>query len=448
MMMNYMNFNDMEYTSDRKPFLIIAKPVGPVCNLVCRYCFYLEKKNVFPEVTSFHMPDDVLEEFIRQYIGSQDSLEIMFSWQGGEPLCAGKEFFKRAITLQEKYAYGKRISNSIQTNGTLLDDEWCDLFAAHGVLAGVSLDGPEDLHDHYRKDSRGNGSFDRVMRGISLLRKHGVDFNTLSVVSDNNVSHPIRVYDFLKDAGSFFHQYIPLVERKPSATAQVMGLNLDIPPERDAEFRTEVTPWSVSALEYGDFLISIFDEWARNDVGSVFVQPFDNALEAWFGGEASLCVFRKTCGDSMVIEHDGSVYSCDHYVYPRYRLGNIMEGSLEDLARSKRQLRFGNAKHSTLPETCLECDVRFACNGGCLKHRFGINRLNYLCEGYKCFFNHVKPYMEKMCDLLAQERSPALIMDMVRCGEAGRGKGKTGRNDPCPCGSGLKYKRCCGQRSG
>jgi uncharacterized protein len=273
-----------------------------------------------------------------------------------------------------------------------------------------------------------------------------VDFNTLTVVNDINSHHPLKVYNFLKEVGSAFHQYIPLVERIPGSRAKAKGFDLAPPPAHAGEDMAEVTSWSVEPLQYGKFLIAIFDEWVRKDVGNTFVQIFDNALGARYGGEASLCVLRETCGDAMVMEHDGSIFSCDHYVYPEYKLGNIMNVSLGEMARSQQQLRFGMAKQETLSPDCLKCGVRFTCNGGCPKHRFGESGLNYLCKGYKEFFNHVNPYMEKMSRLLEQGQAPALIMDIIRRNKTRVDARRVGRNDPCPCGSGLKYKRCCGKR--
>jgi len=381
------------------------------------------------------MPDDVLEEVVRQYIASQDRDMVHFAWQGGEPLLAGLDFFRKVLELQKKYADGKVISNSIQTNGTLLDDAWGSFFAEHRFLVGLSVDGPRDLHDIYRLDRNNRPTFDRVSKGLATLRKYNVEFNTLTVVNDKNVRYPLKVYNFLKHTGTAFFQFIPLVERYPDRRSQDLGLDLAHPPDLDDTMADtpSVTPWSVDASQFGDFLVAIFDHWVRNDVGRIFVQIFDNALAAWYEGEASLCVFRKRCGDTLLVEHDGDVFSCDHFVYPDYRLGNIMLKSLKSMAFSPAQQKFGNNKYTQLPSVCRDCDVRFACNGGCPKHRFlptpdGQGRLNYLCEGYKTFFHYVEPYMEKMCELLDNGIAPAMIMEILRQKRAASKKHKLRRH--------------------
>ena len=359
----------------------------------------------------------------------------------------GVDYFRKVIALQSKYADGRRIENGLQTNGVLLDDEWCEFLAKNQFLVGLSIDGPKKLHDRYRVDKGGAPSFDKVMRGLGCLKKHGVEFNTLSVVQRHNSQHPLEVYRFLKEVGSGFMQFIPIVERiAASPTAE--GLVLISP---DSGKPASVSEWSVEPLQYGKFLCAIFGEWVRNDVARCFVQLFDVALEAWVGMDSSLCVFRRTCGDAMVIEHNGDVYSCDHYVYPENRLGNIMESPLRSMVSGARQRKFGQDKLDTLPRCCRECEVRFACNGECPKHRFihmpeGEGGLNYLCAGYKLFFNHIDPFMKFMAKELHAERPPANVMAWI--GEQDRraaGRRRTGRNDPCPCGSGSKYKKCCGR---
>jgi uncharacterized protein len=409
------------------PFSVLGKPIGPLCNLSCRYCFYLEKEKLYPHAAGkagWAMSDAVLDAYIRQYIeAAQDAPAVTFVWQGGEPTLVGVEFFARALEIQKKYAGGKRIENSLQTNGVLLDDRWCEFLAASRFLVGLSIDGPRALHDRYRVDRAGAPTFDKVLQGIQFLQKHGVEFNTLTVVQSDNSKHPLAVYRFLKEVGSRFLQFIPIVER-------------------DAE--DEVTPWSVEPQQYGRFLCSIFDEWVRNDVGRVYVQLFDVALEAWAGLPSSLCVFGPTCGDALVVEHNGDVYSCDHYVYPQNRLGNLTKTPLEALARSQQQHGFGQAKTANLPSYCLQCRYLSACNGECPKHRFmktpaGEPGLNYLCPAYKRFFAHVDPYMAFMAGELANQRPPANVMNWTP-----GPPGKIGRNDACPCGSGQKYKKCCG----
>jgi serine-type anaerobic sulfatase-maturating enzyme len=429
-----------------RAFHIMTKPMGPICNLDCRYCFYLEKENLYPAKTNWAMPEDVLETYVRGYIQSQNVPQISFAWQGGEPTLLGVEYFEKVVELQEKYADGKRIENAFQTNGVLLDDQWCEFLSKNRFLVGVSIDGPQQLHDHYRVDKGGQPTFKRVMRGLGYLKKHGVEFNTLTVVQRHNSRHPLEVYRFLRENGSGFVQFIPIVERIANSP-NPDGLVL-ISPESDASAR--VSEWSVEPLQYGKFLCAIFDEWVRNDVGRCFVQMFDVALESWMGYPASLCVFRETCGSAMAIEHNGDLYSCDHFVYPENKLGNIMESPLSSLVNSTRQHKFGQDKLDTLPRYCRECDVRFACNGECPKHRFirtpdGEDGLNYLCAGYKRFFHHIDPYVRFMAGELQQGRAPANVMEWVRMrDEEGSGNSQPGRNDPCPCGSGKKYKKCCG----
>jgi len=427
-------------------FHVIAKPIGPLCNLDCKYCFYLEKEKLYPNQTSWAMSDEVLESYIRNYITQQQAPVISFAWQGGEPTLLGTDFFRKVVEYQRKYADGKRIENAFQTNGVLLDDDWGELLATEGFLVGLSIDGPRDLHDHYRVDRGGAPSFNRVTRGLEYLKKHSVEFNTLTCIQRHNSYHPLEVYRFFKEIGSTFMQFIPIVERvTPEPGAD--GLTLV---SASSPGPAEVSEWSVEPAQFGTFLCSIFDEWVRQDVGSHFVQVFDVALEAWVGMEPSLCVFRETCGSAMAIEHNGDLYSCDHYVYPENRLGNIMDNPLGSMVASAQQRKFGQDKRDTLPRYCRECEVRFACNGECPKHRFlktpqGEAGLNYLCAGYKKFFNHIDPYMRFMAAELREQRPPANVMNWTRLGDMKKsGKRRPGRNDPCICGSGKKYKRCCG----
>jgi uncharacterized protein len=437
-------------------FHIMTKPIGPICNLDCRYCFYLEKEAMYhqegrKEQPSWQMPDDVLETYIRQYIAQQDVPEISFAWQGGEPTLLGVRFFRRVVELQRKYAEGKRIQNALQTNGTLLDNEWGAFLAEEGFLVGLSIDGPQDLHDAYRVDKQGRPTFEAVMGGLEVLKKHGVEFNTLTVVHRANARQPERVYRFLKEIGSGFMQFIPLVERttqEPQPSANGLIQLALAPPPRVGDPRSPVTEWSVRAEDWGQLLITIFDAWVRSDVGRIFVQHFDVALGIWAGAGASLCVFSETCGKALAIEHNGDVYSCDHYVYPAYRLGNIREKPLVEMVHSPEQTRFGQDKADLLPRYCRECEVRFACNGECPKHRFlrtpdGEFGLNYLCAGYKRFFKHIAPYMERMAALLRAGRAPAEIMRPLQQQARQQAWKTVGRNDPCPCGSGKKYKQCC-----
>ena len=422
---------------DGRPFHLLTKPIGPICNLNCQYCFYLEKERLYPGENQWRMSDPVLAEYIRQYIQSQPGPEIHFAWQGGEPTLLGVNFFRQAVAWQQKFAAGKTIFNAIQTNGTLLDDEWCEFLASCQFLVGLSVDGPQELHDQYRVDKRQQPTFRQVMRGLDLLKKHGVQFNTLTVVHRANSRQPLAVYRFLQSIGSQFLQFIPLVERavpdsQPATFAfaepPIPGRPTDSQPQAPVSdpapgaassgLAPTVTPWSVEAGQYGNFLCAIFDEWVRHDVGKTFVQLFDVALGNWMGLGSSLCVFAETCGAAMAIEHNGDVYSCDHYVYPRYRLGNVMNRNLGAMVNSPAQLKFGNDKRDSLPGFCRRCEVRFACNGECPKHRFmptpdGEDGLNYLCPAYKMFFNHIDPCMKTMVRLLQNDEAPARIMELL-----------------------------------
>jgi uncharacterized protein len=425
-------------------FHILTKPIGPICNLGCEYCFYLEKEVLYPDASKWAMPDDVLERYIDQYIAAQPGDTVHFAWQGGEPTLLGVDFFRKVVQFQTQYANGKKIENALQTNGTLLNAEWGEFLAEQKWLIGISIDGPREMHDAYRVDKGGKPTFDRVLRGVEVLKRHGVAFNTLTTVHHANAQHPVEVYRFLREQGSGYMQFIPIVERIAQGSTE-HGLVLVSP---GFEKQTVVAPWSVQAEEYGHFLCAIFDEWVRRDVGRVFVQIFDVSLEMWMDMEASLCVFRRTCGSALAMEHSGDVYSCDHFVYPENKLGNILETGLSALAESAQQKKFGMDKNDTLPRYCRECDVRFACNGECPKHRFittpdGEPGLNYLCAGYKMFFRHIDPYMRFMANELNHQRPPANIMAAFRTREDG-GEKKPSRNQPCPCGSGRKYKSCCG----
>jgi uncharacterized protein len=429
-------------------FHVLAKPIGPICNLDCKYCFYLEKESLYPNVAKWAMAEDVLNNYIRQYIEAHDAPVVNFAWQGGEPTLLGVDYFGKLVEIQKKYANGKQIQNAFQTNGVLLNDAWAQLFKENGFLIGLSIDGPRALHDTYRVDKGGEPTFDKVMRGMEVLKRHSIDFNTLTTVHRGNADEPLEVYRFLRDNGSGFIQFIPIVERIANQ-ATTDGLQLI-----SANFlgKSRVAPWSVESKQFGRFLCAIFDEWVRRDVGRVFVQLFDVSLEMWAGLEASLCVFRRQCGAALAIEHCGDVYSCDHFVYPENRLGNIMDSPLETLVNSDQQQKFGEAKETALPKYCLECDVRFACNGECPKHRFmttpdGEPGLNYLCAGYKAFFRHVDPYMRFMAAELASQRPPANVMQWIAKHETQAALLRAERNDPCPCGRSRKFKHCCGRNS-
>ena len=422
-------------------FHVLAKPTGAVCNLDCKYCFFLTKERLYPG-SPFRMPDDVLEAYIRQLIEAHRTPEVTISWQGGGPTLMGIDFFRRAIEFQEKYRKpGMTIRNTMQTNGVLLNDAWCAFLHEHKFLIGLSLDGPRELHDAYRVDKGGHGSFERVMRGLRLLQKHRVEVNILTTVHAANGDYPLEVYRFLRDeVGTEFIQLIPVVER-----ANETGFQEGV----------TVTERSVKADQWGRFLIAIFDEWVRRDVASVYVQTFDVALGNWAGAPPTLCVFSPTCGNALALEHNGDLYSCDHYVEPNYLLGNIKERPMADLVALPSQRRFGRDKLDGLPGYCRSCEVRFACHGECPKNRFirtpdGEPGLNYLCAGYKAFFNHVDRPMRIMTWLLRKGRAPAEVMRILAAEQPRQAKGpamvsETRRNAPCPCGSGRKFKKCHGR---
>ncbi len=419
-------------------FHIMLKPRGAICNLDCKYCYFLSKEMMYPG-SRFRMADDMLEDYTRQYIEAQQAPEVTFAWQGGEPTLMGLDFFRQAIVYQHKHQRpGMRIHNALQTNGTLLDEEWCRFFHDNGFLIGLSLDGPRALHDAYRVDKGGKPTFERVMTAARLMQQHKVEFNILTTVHAANADHAVEVYRFLRDeVRTQFMQFIPIVERDNDTGYQ------------EGE---KVTNRSVTGEQYGRFLIAIFDEWARRDVGRVFVQLFDVALAAWLGERAGLCIFEETCGAALAMEHNGDVYSCDHFVEPRHKLGNIVDIPLLDMVRSDQQWAFGQAKRDSLPQYCRECEVRFVCNGGCPKDRIlmtpaGESGLNYLCAGYRAFFNHIDAPMKFMAAELRAKRPPANLMRHLaqRDAELLRLFAAAGRNDPCPCGSGRKFKQCHGK---
>jgi len=398
-------------------FHLLAKPSGAICNLDCDYCYFLSKERLYPGAR-FRMSDEVLEAYIAQLLDAHRGPEVTVAWQGGEPTLMGLDFFRRSVALVERHRRpGQRVAYTVQTNGTLVDDAWASFFKEHGFLVGLSVDGPADLHDAYRVDKKGDGSFERVMRGWDALRAREVDVNVVGTVHAANADHPLRVYRFFRDEmGARFLQFIPIVERVPDPSAPAV-----IPPGASGTARqrplytqtgSRVTDRSVGAAQYGRFLIAIFDEWLRGDVGEVYVQDFDVALANWHGEPPGLCVFSETCGRSLALEHNGDLYSCDHYVEPAYRLGNILQRPLLELVASEPQRQFGLKKRASLPEFCRSCDVRFACHGGCPKDRFirtpdGEDGLNYLCAGYKAFFQHIDRPMRVMSRLLREGRAPA-----------------------------------------
>ena len=392
------------------PLYVMAKPVGPMCNMDCEYCYYLEKSELYAGRKSLKMSEDLLERYINEYINCQTAPSVLFTWHGGEALMRGIDFYRKAIRLQQQYGRGREIANSIQTNGLLLNDEWCRFFKDNNFLVGISIDGPERIHDRYRKDFGGHGTFRRVMRGIELLRKHNVEFNTLSVINDYNENYPVEIYRFFKEIGSRYMQFTPIVERLGSRDDGLELLTADDNPED-----TEIASWSVTPKGYGNFYIRMFNEWVRRDVGQYYVQLFDATLACMFGEQPGVCLYAKTCGHALAMEHNGDVYACDHFVYPEYLRGNIMLHPLTGITLSKEQIRFGNDKRDLLPHQCRECQYLSLCNGECPKNRIattsdGEYGLNYLCEGLKMYFDHVNPYMQFMANELRHERPPANIM--------------------------------------
>jgi serine-type anaerobic sulfatase-maturating enzyme len=431
-------------------FQVMAKPSGASCNLRCIYCFYTEKENLYGGSAPFRMSPEVLESFIKQYIACQDTPEVQFAWQGGEPTLLGIDFFRSVVALQEKYTGGKKVTNTIQTNGTLLTDDWCCFFKKHDFLVGLSIDGPRELHNRYRVKANRQSTFDTVMSGLALLKTHNVSFNTLTVLNDQNSRQPFKVYRFLKRNGDGHMQFIPAVERFADDIAENLGLDLAAPPFTGyITGSSRLTPWSVSPKQLANFYIKIFDEWVRHDVGTVFVQFFDVALGNWLGAGSGLCQFSPTCGMAGALEHNGDLYSCDHYVYPQHKLGNIMITPLSDLMESETQKKFGSVKLESLPECCKECEVRPACHGDCPKHRFvktsdGGPGLSYLCKAYKMIFSHMAPYLSVMTKLVQAGRPVPEVMNILQQQGMSKRPSNPGRNASCPCGSGKKYKRCCG----
>ena len=404
-----------------KGYHIMAKPTGPVCNLGCKYCFYLEKENLFPDNTKFRMSGKVLEAYIRKYIELQKTPLVEFAFQGGEPTLMGLNFFRKAISLQKKYKPDdKTLTNSLQTNGILLNDEWCQFLAENDFLVGLSMDGPEHIHDLHRVDKGGKPTFQKAHKALKLLQKHGVKYNILACVTRESARHPQEVYNFFKDEGVEYIQFIPIVERLPGESAQSLGLDLSMPPSiKKDESKRPVTPWTVDPDDWGDFLITVFDQWIRNDVGKVFVMNFEWALASWAGIPGTTCYFVPQCGNALILEHNGDLYSCDHFMYPDYRLGNILKENPKHLVESIMQIAFGARKRTTLPKYCRECKVLFACHGECPKRRFmttpdGETGLNYLCAGYKKYFTHIDPYFKKLIHLMQMGRPAKDIMKLLR----------------------------------
>ena len=396
-----------------KPLYVMLKPAGAHCNLACKYCYYLEKNNLYDKSHRHIMSDEMLEQFTREYIEAQTMPQVLFTWHGGEPLMRSIDFYKKALTLQKKYARGRRIDNIIQTNGTMLTDEWCEFFAQNNWLVGISIDGPQEYHDHYRLTTTGNPSWQKVMHGIELLKKHHVEWNAMAVVNAYNANHPLEFYHFFKDNGCQYLQFTPIVERltkhQDGRTLASLADNHEIP----------LADFSVTPEQWGNFLCAIFDEWVRNDVGKMFVEIFDCTLANWMGVLPGICAYSKNCGHAGVMEHNGDVYSCDHFVFPEYKLGNIRDHTLIEMLYGDKQHAFSRLKHTSLPRQCKECDMEFACHGECPKNRFekdkyGEPGLNYLCKGYYQYYSHVAPYMDFMKRELQAQRPPANIMEALK----------------------------------
>ena len=398
-----------------RPLYVMLKPAGSLCNLRCKYCYYLEKNALYTEQKNHVISDEMLDKFIREYIEAQTSPDVLFCWHGGETLMRPISFYRRAIELQRKYARGRRLDNTIQTNATMLTDEWCEFFRENNFLVGVSIDGPQEFHDEYRRTATGKPTFHKVMQGIRLLNKHNVEWNALAVVNDFNADYPLEFYNFFKEIGCHYIQFTPIVERRIERND---GLSLAPGMEEGGE----LVDFSVTPEQWGKFLCTIFDEWVRHDVGTYFIQIFDATLANWAGVQPGLCSLAKECGHAGVMEFNGDVYSCDHFVYPEHLLGNINEKTITEMMYGEKQREFAKLKHELLPQQCRECPVEFACHGECPKNRFtrdkyGNPGLNYLCKGYRQFFEHVKPYMDFMKGEMDAKRPPSNVMNFVASAE-------------------------------
>ena len=398
------------------PLYVMLKPAGALCNLACDYCYYLEKAKLYQDNPRHVMSDELLEKFIEEYINSQTMQEVLFTWHGGETMMRPLSFYRKALALQKKYAKGRQISNCLQTNGTLLTDEWCRFFHDNQWLVGISIDGPQEFHDEYRKNKQGRPSFVKVMQGINLLKKHNVEWNAMAVVNDYNADYPLEFYHFFKELDCHYIQFAPIVERiAPHADGRHLAAV-------DEESKEGLADFSITPRQWGNFLCSIFDEWVRQDVGNYYIQLFDSTLANWVGEQPGICTLAKTCGHAGVMEFNGDVYSCDHFVFPQYKLGNIYSNTLAEMMYGERQQKFGQAKYTALPAQCKKCPYLFACNGECPKNRFcktadGEPGLNYLCQGYYRFFDHAAPYMDFMKRELQANRAPANVMEAIRRGK-------------------------------
>ena len=398
-----------------RPLYVMTKPAGASCNLACEYCYYLEKLQLYRHDARHVMSDEMLERFVKQYIESQTMQQVLFCWHGGETLMRPLSFYEKVVRLQRQYAQGRQIDNVIQTNGTMIDDRWAQFFHDQGWLVGVSIDGPEEFHDEYRRNKAGRPSWRQVMRGINYLNKHQVEWNAMAVVNDFNADYPLDFYQFFKDIGCHYLQFTPIVER---ISTHSDGRHLASMAD---DVQAELADFSVTPEQWGHFLCTVFDQWVRNDVGSTFVQLFDTTLANWMGMDGSLCTMARECGHAGVMEYNGDVYSCDHFVFPEYKLGNICDSTLTEMMYSERQRAFGQNKYRSLPQQCKSCQYLFACHGECPKNRFsetaqGEPGLNYLCQGYYRFFEHVVPYMDFMKRELTAHRPPSNVMEAIKNG--------------------------------
>ncbi|MFW5985174.1 MAG: anaerobic sulfatase maturase [Halanaerobiaceae bacterium] len=415
---------------EQENFNIMAFPAGSQCNLACDYCYYSNEEYLYSDKKDYFMSEEILEAYISQYVQALPGPAINFGWQGGEPSMRGLDFFKTAVSLEKNYLpQNWQFENSFQTNGTLIDEQWARFLHQENFLVGISIDGPRELHNKFRKDRQGSPTFDKVMRGLNFLQEFSVPYNILCVVSSANARHPEKVYNFYKELGAEHIQFIPLVEKNNQG---------------------ELTSRSVKPRAYGEFLREVFHQWIlQKDIGNVFVQIFEQCVAAWSGYQPSLCIFRETCGRAAVMEFNGDLYTCDHFVYPDYRLGNIKETPIAQLMSSEKMKTFGQNKRDKLGDTCRECEFYFICHGGCPKNRnshlFDNNQeenLNYLCAGYKLFYDYINPFMQEASRLIKNRKSPSVIQKNLKKIYDKKWK-NTGRNDPCPCGSGKKYKKCC-----
>jgi uncharacterized protein len=420
----------MPATTTPTPFAVMAKPTGPVCNLDCRYCYYRGKMRLFPAGERYRMTDELLETYVRSFIEASSGPVVHFGWHGGEPTLLGTEFYRKVLEFQKRYLPpGWTCINNLQTNGVLLDDEWCAFLAEHRFHVGISIDGPARLHDACRTDKAGRPTHELVVRALRRLQRHGVQPDVLCTLNAVTAPHAVEVYRFFLDHGVRWLQFLPVVQRTADGG---------------------VSEWSVRPDALGAFLCTVFDEWVRHDVGRIAVQTFEECLQVSVGEPASLCIMAETCGRVVAMEHDGSIFSCDHFVDPEHRLGDVSTDSLAALIDAPRQVAFANAKRNRLPRYCRDCPVLSTCNGGCPKDRFvsapdGEHGLNYLCAGYRRFYEHVAPYTARMATLARGSTHPSAIMSELKLKEAAEDEPwrLASRNGPCPCGSGRKYKHCC-----